>query len=325
MIGRISKRNWFNIQTFKPINMRTHIIIHILPYEIDRFEQQCFELRKNAAYLSDDDKVVIDATLNVNDLLVDWNKSKINKQYFIDRFDTLKLVCDWAEEVIFDVSENNECLGVNDKRRTAIRKYSTSCDNFLYLDNDVFYPNTALKYMIDATKTIKNKYYILSPQLPKLWEPSWNVLVNQVYINTSFEDSTCKQYTTDQFEVFTSDYGDIELVPIDIFKMGGGWFNLISSNLLKFTDLPNSLGPYGLDDDWVIDICKLMKSNGYDIQQYVLKNLVVTQSYQYELHRIYLNYLSFDIKQKQIFAENARRFYQSEINNFVIKNNLKLF
>ncbi len=297
--------------------MKTHIVIHVLPFEIDRFEHQMFELRKNAAYLTDDDKVVIDATLNVNDLLVDWSKSKINKQYFIDRFNTIKLVCDWAEEVLFDVSENNECLGVDDKRRTAIRKYFSTCDNFLYLDNDMFYPNTALKYMVDAAKTIKNTYYILSPQLPKLWEPSWDVLVNQVYINTPFEDSTCKQYTTDQFEVFTSDYGDIELTPIDTFKMGGGWFNLISSNLLAYTDIPDSFGPYGLDDTFVIDACKIMKSLNMDVQQYVLKNLVVTQSYQYELHRVYLDHISFNIKQKQIFAADAQKSYQQEINKFV--------
>ncbi len=305
--------------------MKTHIILHILPFEIDRFEHQMFELKKNSAYLTDDDEVIIDATLNVNDLLVNWNKSKINKQYFIDRFDKLKIICNWADEILFDVSENNECLGVDDKRRTAIRKYASSCDNFLYLDNDMFYPNTTLKYMMDASKTIKNKYYILSPQLPKLWEPSWDVLVNDTYINLLFEDSTCKQYTTDQFDVFTKDYGEISVVPIGTFKMGGGWFNMISSNLLAYTDLPNNLGSYGLDDDWVIDICKIMKYNGFDVQQYILKNLVITQGYQYELHHIYLDHISFDIKQKQIFAANARKYYQIEINNFIIKNNLKLF
>src|SRR4051812_27197855 len=119
--------------------MKTHIVIHVLPFEIDRFEHQMFELKKNSCYLTNGDTVVIDATLNVNDLLVDWSKSKISKQYFIDRFNRLKEVCNWAT-TLFDVSENNECLGVDDKRRTAIRKYASTCDNFLYLDNDMFYP-----------------------------------------------------------------------------------------------------------------------------------------------------------------------------------------
>ena len=295
--------------------MKTHIVIHVLPFEIDRFEHQMFELKKNAAHLTDGDEVVIDATLNVNDLLVNWKDSKIHRQYFIDRFYNIKQLCNWAT-TYFNISANNECLGVDDKRRTAIRKYASSCDNFLYLDNDMFYPNTALKYMMDAATFINNKYYILSPQLPKLWEPSWDVLVNDNYINKKFEDSTCEKYTTDQFEIFTRDYGDIALVPIDTFKMGGGWFNMISSNLLAYTDIPDSFGPYGLDDTFVVDACKIMKSAGMDVQQYVLKNLVVTQSYQYELHRVYLDHISFNIKQKQIFAANAQQYYGQEITTF---------
>jgi len=295
--------------------MKTHIIIHVLPFEIDRFEHQMFELKKNSAFIELDDKVVIDATLNVNDLLVDWSKSKISKQYFIDRFYKLKSICSWAE-CLFDVSENGECLGVDDKRRNAIRKYSSTCDNFLYLDNDMFYPNTALKYIMDAATFIDNKYYILSPQLPKLWEPSWDVLVNENYINLQFEDSTCPRYTTDQFDIFTRDYGELEIIGLDTFKMGGGWFNLLSSNLLAYTDIPNSFGPYGLDDTFVIDACKIMKSMGVDVKQYVLKNLVVTQSYQYELHHVYLDHISFNIKQKQIFAAESAKSYQQEINQF---------
>jgi hypothetical protein len=296
--------------------MKTHIIIHVLPFEIDRFEHQMFELKKNAAYLTGDDEVTIDATLNVNDLLVDWSKSKISKQYFIDRFYKLQAVCNWANFTLFDVSENGECLGVDDKRRTAIRKFASTCDNFLYLDNDMFYPNTALKYIVDAAKMVKNEYYILSPQLPKLWEPSWDVLVHDSYINRKFEDSTCEKYTTDQFEIFTRDYGELEIVELDTFKMGGGWFNLLSSNLLAYTDIPSSFGPYGLDDTFVIDACKIMKSMGMDVKQYVLKNLVVTQSYQYELHHVYLDHISFNIKQKQIFAAESAKSYQDEINKF---------
>lgn len=303
--------------------MKTHIIIHVLPFEIDRFEHQMFELHKNSAYLSKDDEVTIDATLNVNDLLVDWSKSKISKEYFIDRFNKLQEVCGWAIS-IFDVSANNECLGVDDKRRNSIRKYHSTCDNFIYLDNDMMYPNTTLKYMMDAAKMVKNKYYILSPQLPKLWEPSWDVLVNDAYINCPFQDSTCKEYTTDQFEVFTRDYGELEAVPINTFKMGGGWFNMISSNLLAYTDIPDSFGPYGLDDTFVIDACKIMKSVNIDVQQYVLKNLVVTQGYQYELHRVYLNHIEFNIKQKQIFAAAAEKSYGEEIQKFIekVKNDI---
>jgi hypothetical protein len=297
--------------------MKTHIIIHVLPFEIDRFEHQMFELHKNSKYLEKNDEVVIDATLNVNDLLVDWSKSKIDKQYFIDRFDKLKIINDKWATLYFDISSNNECLGVDDKRRTAIRKYSSSCDNFIYLDNDMFYPNTALKYIIESAKIVEKEkdYYIISPQSTMLWDASWDVLINQSYNHLKHEDLYC----TDQFEVFTKDYGDIEVVPIDTFKMGGGWFNMLSSKLLAYTDIPDSFGPYGLDDTFVVDACKIMKNFKMSVQQYVVKNLVVTQSYMFELHHVYLDHISFNIKQKQIFAANAAKSYQQEISKFIEK------
>ena len=294
--------------------MKTHIIIHVLPFEIDRFEHQMFELHKNSKYLDKDDEVVIDATLNVNDLLVDWSKSKIDKQYFIDRFEKLKIINENWATLYFDVDSNNKCLGVDDKRRTAIRKYASSCDNFIYLDNDMFYPNTTLKYMMDAAKIIKNKFYVLSPQSTLLWDSSWDILVNESYKNLKHEDFN--KCCSDQFEVFTKDYGQIEVVPINMFKMGGGWFNVISSNLLSYTDIPDSFGPYGLDDTFVVDACTIMKHHGMDVQQYIMKNLVVTQSYMFELYPIYLNHISFNIYKSREFAANASKSYQQEISKF---------
>lgn len=291
--------------------MKTHIIVHVLPFEIDRFEHQIFELNKNSKFLSPDDKVTIDATLNVNDSLVDWSSSKISKQYFIDRFEKLKTICGWAT-VLFDVSANNECLGVDDKRRTAIRKYASECDNFIYLDNDMFYPNTTLKYMMDAAKLIPNKYWILSPQSNMLWDPSWNVLVNESYMNVRHSDL----HTMDPFEIFTKDYGEIEIVPINTFKFGGGWFNMLSSKLLAYTDIPDALGPYGLDDTFVIDACMIMRGMGIDVQQYVVKNLVVTQNYKHELHRVYLDHITFNMNMKQEFARKSAIYYRDEVTKF---------
>jgi hypothetical protein len=273
-----------------------------------------FELHKNSKYLEKDDKIVIDATLNINDLIIDWSKSKIDKHYFIDRFEKSKIVNDKWATILFDVDSDNKCLGVDDKRRTAIRKYASSCDNFIYLDNDMFYPNTTLKYMIESAKIIEKEkdYYIISPQSTMLWDASWDVLVNESYRHLKHEDLYC----TDQFEVFTRDYGDIEVVPIDTFKMGGGWFNMLSSKLLAYTDIPDSFGPYGLDDTFVVDACKIMKNFNMNIQQYIVKNLVVTQSYMFELHHVYLNHISFNLYKNKEFAANAAKSYQQEIIKF---------
>lgn len=289
--------------------MKTHIIIHVLPYEIDRFEHQMFELRKNSAYLDKTDEIVIDATLNVNGELTDWGIAEIHKNYFIDRFEKVKQVAEWANP-IFDVDSDNKCLGIDDKRRNSIKKYSSACDNFLYLDNDMFYPNTTLKYIMEAAKMIKKKYYIISPQCTWLWDNSWDVLVNDHYKQFS------NDLSYDQFEVFTKDYGEISVAVMPVFKMGGGWFNLISSDLLAYVGVPDAFGPYGFDDTFLMDACRIMNQMGVDVQQYLVKNLVVTQSYKFELHNAYKDYIPFCVGRKKQFADNAAAFYNQEIQKF---------
>ena len=295
--------------------MKTHIIIHVLPFEIDRFEYQILELKKASSLLDVDDKIVIDATLNVNDLLIDWKNSSIPKEFFIDRFLHLKNLCDWCE-CIFDVDDKEKCLGINSKRRNSIRAYANQCDSFLYLDNDMIYPHHALKYTLDAAKISNTEYYLISPQSTQLWDNSWKVLVNDSYSNVPCDKIT-EQHP---FEVCSKVYGDIELVPVDGFKFGGGWFNLFSSKLLHYTDIPDELGAYGLDDMYVMQACSVMKHFGMPVQQFILKNLVVTQNYRYGYHMqdVYKKFIPF-INKKETFISNAKQNYEMTLNRFVEK------
>ena len=70
--------------------MKTQIVIHLLPTEIDDFEWQIKQLKLASLYLNKDDIINIDVTLNLN--LVNWNESKFEKQYFIDKFNNIKNV-----------------------------------------------------------------------------------------------------------------------------------------------------------------------------------------------------------------------------------------
>jgi len=292
--------------------MKTDIIIHVLPFEIDRFEYQILELKKCSSLLNTDDQIIIDATLNINDMLIDWKNSSIPKDFFIDRFLHLKNLCDYAE-CVFDVDDKEKCLGINAKRRNSIRERADKCDSFLYLDNDMVYPHHALRYALDAAKLVNTEYYLISPQSTQLWDDSWKVLVNDSYSNVGCDKIT----EQNPFEVCSRVYGDIEVVPVDGFKFGGGWFNLFSSKLLSYTDIPDELGGYGLDDMYVMQACQIMKSFGMPVQQYILKNLVVTQNYRYGYHMqdVYKKFIPF-INKKEMFITNAKNHYQMVIQRF---------
>ena len=180
--------------------MVTQVIIHLMPYEIDWFEWQAKQLKIGSCYI--EDKVIIDVTLNLN--LVNWDNSQISKQYFIDKFNQINQYFDWCE-TIFEINDNNTCLGIDDKRRTSIRNYTP--DNFIYLDCDLIFKPETLALLINGAKQIKDDYYIISPQTPKLWDWTWDVLVNNTYLNEQYGfDYVCgnirrkrKQFRTQTF------------------------------------------------------------------------------------------------------------------------------
>jgi hypothetical protein len=287
--------------------MVTQIVIHLLPHEIDWFEWQSKQFKLGSYYIND--KVIIDITLNLN--LIDWDKSQLPKQFFIDKFYQIEKLWDWAE-TRFIVDENNKCLGCDDKRREAIRL--TTADNILYLDSDIIFKPELLSYIIEASKLIENEYYIISPQTVRMWDSSWDIITNKNYLNTPANMET--YYANDPFKVITTNSNDeINLIPISEFKFGGGWFNLLSTKLLKITDMPDSFGPYGIDDLYVMICCNMMKQKNYPVQQYVLTNTIVIENFKYRWNP-YKNYLSLIDKQVE-FRTQAENNLQLEIQNFI--------
>lgn len=287
--------------------MTTQIVIHILPQEIDWFEWQSKQLKIGSPYITTN--VVIDATLNLN--LVDWANSKIPKEYFIEKFLQIEKNFDWAE-TIFDVDDSMRCLGIDDKRRSSIRNYNP--DNFIYLDCDMIFKPETLALLISAASSIDNEYYIISPQVTKLWDNSWDVLSNEFYKNEMYGF----QEKIDPYSILLESYGDVILKPIDVFKFGGGWINMLSNKLLKMTDIPDSFGPYGIDDTYVMYCCQIMKSKSMNVKQYVLENVVVAENLKYR-YQPYTNLLKL-IDKKDEFRSNAESKFNEEIVNFIKKN-----
>lgn len=277
-----------------------------MPYEIDWFEWQAKQLKIGSCYI--EDKVIIDVTLNLN--LVNWNNSQIPKQYFINKFNQIKQYFDWCE-ILFEVNDNNICLGIDDKRRNSIRNHSP--DNFVYLDCDIIFKPETLALLINGAKQIKDDYYILSPQTPKLWDWTWDVLVNNIYLDEQYGF----EKNIDPYSILNIDYGEISLSPINVFKFGGGWFNLISSKLLKFTDIPDSFGPYGIDDTYVMYCCDIMKQKQLNPQQYVIDNLVIAENYKYR-NNPYADYLDI-IDKKDEYRVQAENSFSLELDRFYNK------
>jgi len=285
--------------------MTTQIVVHLLPHEIDWFEWQSKQFKIGSSYVSTD--VIIDVTLNLN--LVDWNKSSMPKQYYIEKFNYIETLWDWAETK-FDVNENGTCLGCDDKRRTSIR--TSTSDNILYLDSDLIFKPETLSYILSAASAVEDSYYIISPQTVRMWDSSWDVITNRDYMNTPANMET--YYANDPFAIITKEISDISLKKINEFKFGGGWFNLLSTNLLKLTDIPDSFGPYGIDDLYVMQCCSILKQKGIEVNQYIVDGLVVVENFKYR--RNYHKDFLYLIDNQKEYRAQAEDNLGKELHNF---------
>ena len=231
---------------------------------------------------------------------------------------------DWTHKNIFEINTDDTCLGCNDKRRNSIRKYSDDVTHFMYLDTDVHFSVYNLSYVFRALEQIRDEYHIISSQLLRLWDEGWNVISNERFIPMGYDSKVWLKFDPFGIDGECHNYlNHIGVKKLPYIKFGGGWFNIFSTNLLKFIDVPDSLSSYGLDDTFVSDCANIMKQNGYDINQYILNNLVVCENRKYRNLNPYNNMiedLTIDESFKQKYRDNAQKHYPTEIQNF--KNRL---
>ena len=251
------------------------IVLHCLPNELDQVSWIVDQLKRSSRFI-DAKKFILDFTLNVSSEDTDWNKSKLTREFCIERFNLIFERSPFLNQ--HKISKKQ--TGCNTVRRNAIRE-NDETTHIIYLDTDLIFPEIILYYIEQAINEIESKYYIISPQIFQLWDSSWDIISHPDYRNISREN---KQWLKNPYQVFEHEPTDIKLVKLPYIKFGGGWFNVFSKNLLELIDIPDSLGHYGLDDTFVSTAANMLKQKEYDIEQFVLNDIVVKED------RVYRTY-----------------------------------
>ena len=244
------------------------IVLHSTPNEIDQVSWIIDQLKRGSLYIDVND-FVLDFTLNVSDDDIDWNNSRLSKQYCIDRFNLLFDRSPFINE--HKISE--ESTGCNTVRRNALRS-DDDITHIIGLDPDLLFPESVLFYLYNSISNIKSEYYVVTPQIFQLWDESWDIISHDDYKNTPRSE---KLWLSDPYRLFKYDISDVTLKELPYFKFDGGWMTLYSKNLLQLIDIPDSLGHYGLDDTFVSECSNILLNKNYDIRQYSLKNVVVME------------------------------------------------
>ena len=302
------------------------ILLHILPREIDELERICDHLHRSSFFLSPDDKVNLDITLNLSNEFTDWDKSLLPKEFFIEKFKYIEKISTFTNQ--FKIS--HEITGINSVRRNALRENS-DVTHFLWVDVDMFINQTCLYMALEAAKTITDEYHIISAELIQGWDPSWDVISNPITRNTPriYHDdgvtanrSKSLWGTTDPYEMYMENNINKEpsLRKINTIKFGGGLFNLYSANLLKLIDIPDSFTHYGLDDTFIMVGSQIMKQLGYNINQYVLEDVNILEDHWYR-ENVYDKFLHINDPKniKNNFKKIADQAWPEELKKLQLK------
>ena len=63
-----------------------------MPWEIDYTLLTFQQLKKSKYYLPEDVNITINSALNLSSFLINWDESKLPKEYFIEKYKTLSIL-----------------------------------------------------------------------------------------------------------------------------------------------------------------------------------------------------------------------------------------
>jgi len=250
--------------------MKVKITYHIMPWEIDFALISFMQLKKSKYYIDPEVNVKVTAVLNMSDYLINWDNTKLPKDLFKQKFKDLgALLIDYEYEPI--IIEGDKLYGILDMQKAS---YEPDVDYYINITQDMYFSETLLASMIEATKYIKNKYFVITPEIYKMWDNSWDEIVNPKYMNVPYEDWS----KADIFDIrhdLKTDSGEMSLYPTQQSKWAW-WLDLYSKAFYEdFAPVQEDMVGYGAWDWYTLMLTEYAKSKGADFQQYLLRGQTI--------------------------------------------------
>ena len=250
--------------------MNIKIKYHLMPWEIDYALLTFEKLKKSSYFLSPDDTIYIDSSLNLSSYIINWDESKLPKEFFIEKYKTISKLLDWAEHKPF-IYEGDKLYGHLDLEKSTIEPH---IDYYMSICPDMWFHDHLLFYMVESAKSIKDEYFVITPQIYKMWDHTWDNLTHSNYNSISYD----KWNEGDVFDIshFMSNLQDNpKLKEIDNFKWAG-WFDLYSKKFIEdFVPIPKKWKGYGPWDYFGMLASGVARNEGFPIKEYLLENQII--------------------------------------------------
>lgn len=241
-----------------------------MPWEIDHALLIANKLKQSSFYTDLNDTIYIDSVLNLSSKIIDWDNSVLKKEYFIDKYNIFNNIL--KSKLIHKpkIYEGNDVYGHLNLQKEVVEK---NIDYYIGICPDIHFHEHLLCYLIESAKQIKNEYFLITPQIFRCWDNTWDCLVHDKFKNIPC--TQCIDVDIHEIEFHTKDFNTPELKKINQFKFAG-WFDLYNKNFYEklVPILPNWNG-YGPWDFYSMNICNIAKQHGVDVEEYVLTNQLI--------------------------------------------------
>ena len=237
-----------------------------MPWEIDYALLTYTQLKKTKYHLPDDVNVYIETVLNLSDYTIDWDETKFPKQYFIDKYTQLApLLKDYNH--ISRIHDSEELYGHLDLQRECI---APEIDHYISLCPDIYFSEFTIPYLIESSKSIDNKYFVITPHISKVGDADWDEITNAEYLDIPYDE----YLSVDIFDIRNDNKNiedEVNLYPTQKSKWAG-WCDLYNKAFFEeLCPVQESWTGYGPWDWYSLMITNHVKSLGVDFQQYLLQ------------------------------------------------------
>ena len=301
--------------------MKVKITYHIMPWEIDFALISFLQLKKSKYYIDPQVNVKITAVLNMSDYLINWESTKLPKELFKQKFKDLGvLLKDYEYDPI--VIEGPEQYGILDMQKNS---YEPDVDYYINITQDMYFSETLLSNLIEAAKLVKNKYFVITPEIYKMWDSSWDEITNKKYLHIPYDQWDKADIFDIRHDLKTSNQ-ELCLCSTKNSKWGW-WLDLYNKAFYEdFAPVQEDMKGYGAWDWYTLILTEYTKTRGADFQQYVLRGQTI---FEYPIVPLkergftgyYKDYFYIKVNaldQRKIFESNMERYLNEGIKQLKI-------
>jgi hypothetical protein len=250
--------------------MNVKLTMHLMPWEIDNALLTFTQLKKSYYHLPEDANVTIETVLNLSSKFVDWNESKLPKEFFITKYDDLSLLLSDYNH-IKRVYDGDEIYGFLNLQKESI---SDEVDYYVGVCPDMYFSEHLLALLIESTRVIKSEYFVVTPQIYKKWDDTWDEITDENYLSVPYSDwDKADVYKT--IHEIESNQNEMSLVPVNKSKWAW-WFDLYNKKFYEeLCPVQSDWQGYGPWDWYSMMLSEKALNAGVNFQQYLLKGQTI--------------------------------------------------